>query len=118
MMISDLPWIMAYCLGCTVLIEGGVAFLLGKRTLREQGIVFTVNIMTNPLLVSIGFCIMLFNGRAAYLAALAVMEILVVLGEGLAYKKTMKTEDRPYLLSLILNLSSFALGELINTIFF
>lgn len=117
-MISDLPWIMAYCLACTVAIEAGAAYVLGKRNLREQAVILLVNIMTNPLLVSVGFCILLFKGRTAYFAALAAMEAAVVFAEGLVYKKTLLTEDRPYMLSLVLNLSSFALGQVINRIVF
>ena len=117
-MISDLPLIMLYCLAMTVVIEAGAAYILGLRTLREQGVVLAVNIMTNPLLVSVGYCVMLFTGQAAYLIYLVAAEIAVVLAEGLVYKKMLSAERSPFLLSLILNLFSFGLGELLNRLLF
>ncbi len=117
-MISDLPLIMLYCLVLTIVIEAAAAYIIGLRSLQKQTVVLCVNLMTNPLLVSTGFCIMLFKGRTAYLIFLAAAEAAVVLAEGLVYKKVLKEERSPFLLSLILNLFSFGLGELLNRLLF
>ncbi len=42
----------------------------------------------------------------------------MVLAEGLVYKKVLKEERSPFLLSLILNLFSFGLCELLNRLLF
>lgn len=118
MRINDIPLIMLYCLGCTIVIEGALAFLWGVRKAADQLIVLLVNVLTNPLLVSLGYLILFFFGRTGYNAATAVMEIAVVFIEGGIYKKFLTRQKHPFLLSLFLNAGSFLIGLGLNYLIF
>lgn len=118
MRINDIPLIMLYCLGTTIVIEGVLACMLGVRKLSDQLIVLLVNVLTNPLLVSTGYLILFRFGRAGYDIATAVMEIAVVCIEGLVYKKILTDRKRPFLLSLCLNAGSFLIGMGLNQLIF
>ena len=118
MRINDIPLIMLYCLGTTIVIEGVLAFLCGVRKLSDQLIVLLVNVLTNPLLVSTGYLILLRFGRTAYDIATAAMEIAVVFIEGLVYKKILTDRKHPLLLSLFLNAGSLLIGLGLNQLIF
>jgi hypothetical protein len=118
MRINDIPLIMLYCLGCTVVIEGLLALLWGVRRWADQAVVALVNVMTNPLLVSIGYLILFRFGVRGYDVATAVMEILVVLVEGFVYKRILTDQKHPFALSLFLNAGSFLIGLVLNAILF
>ena len=118
MRINDIPLIMLYCLGSTIVIEGALAFLCGVRKWKDQLIVLLVNVLTNPLLVSLGYLILLRLGRTGYDVATAVMEIAVVFVEGWIYKKFLTDRKRPLLLSLFLNAGSFLIGLGLNQLIF
>ncbi len=118
MRINDIPLVMAYCLGVTVVLEGILAFLWGVRKRADQLIVLLVNVLTNPLLVSLGYLILFRFGRTAYYAATAVMEITVVFVEGRVYKGFLTQQKHPFLLSLFLNAGSFLIGLGLNYLIF
>ena len=105
---------MLYCLTCTLVIECAAAAVIGIRKIKDFLFVILVNVMTNPVLVSLTFFIRLAYGRTAYYCSLAALEIAAVLIEGAVYKFTLKNRINPFLISLILNTSSFFIGELIN----
>lgn len=107
---------MLYCLTCTVVIECLAAAIIGIRRIKEFIFVILVNVMTNPVLVSSTFLIRLTYGRTAYYYSLAAFEVAAVLIEGTVYRFTLKSRINPFLISLILNASSFFIGELINKI--
>jgi len=74
-----------------------------------------VNILTNPLLVSITFSIGAFYGTTYQNIFTLVLELLAFLTEGFIYQKVLINKKiNPYLLSLILNLSSYLIGHIIN----
>ena len=114
MRINDIPLVMAYCLCSTIVIEGALAFACGVRKRADQLIVLLVNVLTNPLLVSVGYWILLRSGAAAYDIATAVMEIAVVFIEGLIYRQFLTDRKHPLLLSLICNAGSFLIGLGLN----
>ena len=118
MRINDIPLVMLYCLGCTVVIEGVLAFLCGVRRRADQLVVLLVNVLTNPLLVSLGYLLLLRFGKTAYNAGTAVMEIAVVLIEGRIYRTFLTQRKHPFLLSLFLNAGSFLIGLGLNSIIF
>ena len=118
MRINDIPFIMLYCLGLTIVIEGALAFLWGVRKAADQLIVLLVNVLTNPLLVSVGYLILLRFGMAGYNIATAVMEVSVVFVEGLIYRKFLTNQKHPLLLSLFLNAGSFLIGLGLNYLIF
>ena len=118
MLISDLPIVMLRSLLITIVIEITIAFILGYRK-RDILNVLLVNILTNPLLNSLTVCINIYYGLTARNITLIILEIMALLVEGYIYHKYLeKRKLNGYLLSLILNASSFILGMIINNIIY
>ncbi len=108
---------MIKCLICTIIIELCGALILKVRDRKDLLNVLLVNILTNPLVVSIPVLILVRYGYKTSMIVLIVLEILTVLVEGFIYLKTLKYKKiNPFGLSLILNISSFLIGEIINRI--
>lgn len=118
MNINELPLIMLICLSSTIVIELIMSLLLGIRNKKDILNVILVNIMTNPLVVSILMYIT-YNRLFNTTISIIILEILVVLIEGFAYKKVLTfNKINPYILSLILNISSYFIGGLLNNIIY
>ena len=116
MNINELPLIMLICLSSTIVIELIMSLLLGIRNKKDILNVILVNIMTNPLVVSILMYIT-YNRLFNTTISIIILEILVILTEGFTYKKVLTFDKiNPYVLSLILNISSYFIGELLNNI--
>lgn len=113
-MLEQLPLIMLRALVITILLECAAAWTLGVRTKRDQTTVVLANMLTNPLVVSIGAAVRFFIGIRALLPATLIMEIAVWIVEGRVYKKTLKADRDPYVISLVCNLTSFLVGEVLN----
>ena len=115
MSIRDLPLIMVRCLVCTIIIELIIALICGIRDKKDIVNVILVNIMTNPIVVSLPILILLFYGRTMYKIVFYSLEVITVIAEGFVYFKTLKYKKiNPFLLSLILNIGSYFIGEVIN----
>ena len=115
MNVTDLPYIMIRCLIYTVLIEVCVALILRIKNKKDILNIVLVNIVTNPLVVSIPVLILVKYGYETSMIVLALLEILTVLFEGIVYLKVLiYNKINPFILSLILNCSSFLIGEIIN----
>ena len=118
MLINELPKVMAISLACTVIIEVTIAFILKYRK-KDLVNVLLVNILTNPLLNSLLVGINYFYGLKARNISLVILEILVVLVEGFIYQKYLERRKiNGYLLSLILNIASYGIGQIINAIIY
>lgn len=118
MNINELPLIMLICLISTIVIELIMSLLLGMRNKKDILNVILVNIMTNPLVVSILMYIT-YNRLFNTTISIIILEILVILTEGFAYKKVLTFDKiNPYVLSLILNISSYFIGGLLNNIIY
>ena len=118
MNINELPLIMFICLSSTIVIELIMSLLLGIRNKKDILNVILVNIMTNPLIVSILMYIT-YNRLFNTTISIIILEILVVLTEGFAYKKVLTFDKiNPYVLSLILNIASYFIGKLLNNIIY
>lgn len=114
-MTNYLPIYMLISLFCTIAIETFFGFLLGIRKKRDFLNIILVNILTNPLLVSLTFSINIVYGLKTYYKFLIILEILVVLIEGLVYKKNLEYRKiNVFVFSLILNCCSYFIGTLIN----
>ncbi len=115
MSLNNLPLIMLKCLLLTIIIELLIAFILGVRDKKDIINVILVNVITNPIVVITPVIIYIYIGSTFSRISLYILEILTVLVEGLIYKKVLSYKKiNPILLSLILNVSSFLIGELIN----
>lgn len=118
MNINELPLIMLICLSSTIVIELIMSLLLGMRNKKDILNVILVNIMTNPLVVSI-LMYMTYNRLFNTTISIIILEILVILTEGFTYKKVLTFDKiNPYVLSLILNISSYFIGGLLNNIIY
>ena len=118
MNINELPLIMLICLISTIMIELIMSLLLGIRNKKDILNVILVNIMTNPLVVSILMYIT-YNRLFNTTISIIILEILVILTEGFAYKKVLTFDKiNPYVLSLILNISSYFISGLLNNIIY
>ena len=106
-MLNLLPKIMLICLVITIVVECLLTYILKIKKKEDVLIVLFVNILTNPLLVSITFSIGVFYGITYKNIVTLVLELLAFFIEGFIYQKVLINKKiNPYLLSLILNLSS------------
>ncbi len=118
-MIWFLLKILLISLSCTLIIEVLTALALKVRDKKDIINVVLVNILTNPLLVSLSLYINLEFGLKWRKILIIPMEIIVVLVEGLIYKKYLKyNKINPIILSLIPNAMSYIIGIFINMIIY
>lgn len=117
MLLLNLPKIMIVCLISTIIIECSIALILKVKTKKDYINIILVNILTNPILVSstsiIRYAISMTIGKIFTI----IFEILAFLIEGLIYHKYLEYKRiNGFILSLILNLSSYIIGYFINLI--
>ena len=80
---------------------------------RPLIVVFLVNVLTNPAAVFLCYVVQNVLPRSFYYPLQILIEILVVLTEGLIYRSfrgETRSFRRPFLLSLILNILSYGTG--------
>lgn len=117
-LINDLPFIMIRCLLITLIIELIVAFIIKIRDKKDLINVALVNLLTNPIVVSVPILVYINYFGNSQKISLIILEVLTLFVEGFVYSKVLKYKKiNPYLISLILNCSSYFLGELVNHIF-
>lgn len=115
MNLNSLPIIMVRCLLLTIIIELIVALILGVRDKKDIINVILVNVITNPVVVVSQALLYIKFGYTIEMIGIGILEVVVVIVEGLIYKKVLKYNKlNPILLSLLLNATSFFIGELIN----
>lgn len=101
----------------TLIIELIISIILGIKNKEDIKVVICANIITNPVIVYITNCILLFNNMMLYFYAVIILEIVVFIVESIIYKNCLKFDKiSPITISLIANLSSFGIGVIINTI--
>ena len=88
-MINYLPIYMLTSFLFTELIELLWAIILQVKNKRDYVNIFLVNILTNPILVSVTFAINIFYGKVVKNYFLLLLEIIVIFIEGLIYKKNL-----------------------------
>ena len=114
MRLYELPYYMAKCLILTILIETLFAFILGYRK-KDFLNVILVNIVTNPIVSTVPVYFNVKYGLFERNISLYTLEILTLLIEGFVYKKYMTNKKiNPFILSLLLNFSSYFIGILIH----
>ena len=118
MRVADLPKVMVICLVMTIVIECGIAFILGYRK-KDLLNVLLVNILTNPIVSTLPVYFNYYHGLRARNTCLYILEGLVLIVEGFIYVKVLKRRKiNGFILSFILNLSSYLIGLLISPIVF
>ena len=119
MVINNLPYVMINCLFFTLIIEVTLAVLLQIKAKKDICNIILVNIMTNPIVVSLPFFINIRYGLTARNVVVLVLEVFTVLLEGKIYSKFLNFKKiNPYNLSLLLNLCSYIIGDIIKYIIF
>lgn len=114
-MLYSLPKIMMICLVTTIFIESSIAFLFKVKEKEDFLLILLVNCLTNPLVVTIPYSININHGIFYRNTTLYTLEIITFLVEGYMYKKYLNyTKINGYVLSFLLNISSFLLGNVIN----
>ena len=108
---------MAWCLSLTLVLELFAAAVLGLRG-RDLLFVVLANVVTNPVLVSVTTLVFTLRGLTTYYVSLVFFEAAAVLTEGLIFKFALKPKLNPFLLSLLLNVFSALIGNVINGVFF
>lgn len=112
-----LPIMMVRCLILTIIFELFLAMILGVRNKKDIINVILVNILTNPIVVSVSTYINLRYGIFPRGISLIFLEIFAVIAEGFIYKKYLKyNKINGIMLSFILNLFSYSIGCIINYI--
>ena len=115
MSLSNLTYILIRCLILTIVIELIVGLILSIRNKKDIFSIIIVNVITNPIVVLSQSIIRIKTNYTIEVIGIIILEILVVLVEGLIYKKVLKYKElNPFIFSLLLNSSSFFIGELIN----
>ena len=95
-----------------MIIEVPLAIALGVRRRRNIKTVLYTNCISNPIVVTILFLMLHFHVTYAIMNFTVIaMEVIVVLCEGLVYRKLLpRGRWNPFVLSLILNAVSFGTG--------
>ncbi len=104
------------CLLLTMVLEEAMALLVGVRKGFDLAVILFTNTLTNPVVVFTGILLSTYTAvpRALYIA---VLEITVYVVEALIYKKLLYCrKPSPFILSLILNATSFFIGTTLATL--
>ncbi|MBO4399721.1 MAG: hypothetical protein J5795_06275 [Lachnospiraceae bacterium] len=106
--------IISFNLVATLIIEVPLAILLGVRNRKDIGLVFWLNCLTNPVLVTILYLLTLTSlGDPVVNGILFLSEIVVVVTEGMVYRRYLQRKPmNPFLLSFLLNAVSCGAGLL------
>ena len=105
----------------TLVVEIGLAYILGVRGTYNLVGILIINVITNTLLNGIMLPIeyLLSGYTVAIYSILAVLEILVVISEFLYYKIDLEYKKiHPLLLSFILNAASFSIGLIVFSLIY
>lgn len=108
---------MIKCLLCTIIIELILAIILKIRNKLDLIYIILVNILTNPIVVTIPILILVKYNYNIAIQTLIILEIITIITEGIIYSKVLEYKKiNPFIISLILNISSYLIGEIINKI--
>ena len=117
MKIDELPLVMCKCLILTIVIELIIALIIGIRNKKDILNVILVNVFTNPIASSLPIFMYIKFGYNVEIITIIIVEIFAFVSEGFIYSKVLKYKKlNPYLISLILNLSSYLIGVVINSL--
>lgn len=101
----------------TLIIELSVALLLDIKSMRDLSKIIFINCLTNLSVNAIVYSLQeSFNFYVVFFLIVPILEIFIFLIEGLYFKRLSYKKMNSYLLSLILNMSSYGCG-LIYTLF-
>ena len=94
----------------TLLLESLFGLIWGVKGKRDWLLLLLVNVVTNPIVVTLHYCV-----SSAWVFT-AVLEVSAVLAEWLAYRRWGRTVKPAFLFSLCANCFSYFSGLLLNLI--
>ena len=95
----------------TVVMELGVAVLVGFWSGRQLGTVVLVNLITHPALHAVLWAVYFWNAAALTLPLMNVLEVVVFLAEGTMLWRWLKlSTGRAFTISAAMNGASYLLG--------
>jgi len=101
----------------TECIEFLMAACMGVRNKKSFFLIFLVNLLTNPVAVYAAWITRMHStgsgGQTKEIIYL-IIEILVVVIEGMIYHYNMKEKKHPFLFSLCVNAVSYGIGRLLQ----
>ena len=103
----------AICLGLTILLELSFALFFGIRGMKKLLLVILIQVVTNPCVVFLILWCMYHLEWPRYAYELPI-EAVVVVVEGLFYKKYMPDLKRPFAFSLAANYFSYSFGFILS----
>ena len=92
----------------TLVLEGVFGLIWGVKGWKDWLLLLLVNVVTNPIVVTLHYCVSSFWGFTL------VLELAAVTAEWLAYRKWGKTTRPAFLFALCANVFSYFSGLLIN----
>lgn len=95
-------------LALTLILESVFGLIWGVKGRRDWLLLLLVNVVTNPIVVTLHYCV------SSHLLFVIVLEVCAVLAEWLAYRKWGKTVRPAFLFSLCANCFSYFCGVLLN----
>jgi len=109
---------LAVSLLLTLIFEIGFYFAVKNRTCNKKDLLLLVlvNVITNPVVVSVYWLVRLYTGLNVYLA-IVPLEVGAVFIEGWHYKRYGQDFKHPYVFSVFANGFSYGLGVLIQILF-
>lgn len=97
--------------------QGGKRIFLGLEDyVSHLGLVFLVNLLTNPAAVLCYYIFTVYTQMNILIIKIPI-ELVVILIEGLYYRKYASSIHKPFLFSASANIFSFGTGLILNTIF-
>lgn len=99
---------LAVSLLLTLVLEGLFGLIWGVKGKRDWLLLLLVNVVTNPIVVTLHYCV-----SSVWVFTL-VLEAAAVLAEWLAYRKWGRTTRPAFLFALCANCFSYFSGLLIN----
>ncbi len=97
--------------------QGGKRIFLGLEDyVSHLGLVFLVNLLTNPAAVLCYYFFTVYTQMNVFIIKIPI-ELVVILIESLYYRKYASFTHKPFLFSALANIFSFGTGLILNTIF-
>lgn len=95
-------------LALTLLLESIFGLIWGVKGKRDWLLLLLVNVVTNPIVVTLHYCV------SSFWAVTVALEVFAVAAEWLAYRRWGKSTHPAFLFSLCANCFSYFSGLLIN----
>ena len=116
MTINEVPYYIIRSLVLTIIIEVVVGIIIGIKNKKDILNIVLVNMITNPIVNIVPIMLNIYVSLKARNISIYILEVVILFTEGLIYKKVLSYKKLNYfLISFILNLSSYGIGLILNS---